>query len=63
MPLELSEVAAPMVRPVNVMVTAALSGSVEVEFVVMTKLVLELHDTLPEALPLNWVEIIAEVED
>jgi hypothetical protein len=52
-----------MVRSVIVMVTVALDGSVEVDCIVMTKLVVELDATLPEALPLNWVEIIAEVVD
>ena len=58
MPLELPEVAAPMVRPDNVVVQVALAAIVCI--VLMTKVV-ELHDTvLPEAHPL--AEIVEEAK-
>jgi hypothetical protein len=55
MPLEFPAVAAPMVRPDNVVVQVALAAIVCID-VVMTKVV-ELHDTVPEAHPLACIVI------
>ena len=54
MPLEFPAVAAPMVRPDNVVVQVALAAIVCI--VLMTKVV-ELHDTVPEAHPLACIII------
>ena len=56
-PLELPAVAAPMVRPDNVVVQVALAAIACI--LLMTKVV-ELHDTMPEAHPL--AEIVEEAK-
>jgi len=59
MPLESPAVAAPMVRPDNVMVQVALAAIVCID-VMMTKLVVELEDTPPVMHPLAYIIIPLE---
>ena len=59
MPLEFPAVAAPMVKPDNVMVQVALAAIVCID-VMMTKLVVELEDTPPAMHPLAYIIIPVE---